>query len=190
MLKHRAGMTIALACASAAMLSAQLQNLNPVPASAPGVSQAAQKHIEAARTAAGAEWDGVFRPVCNGAIGLATPPAPRGTGAGPAGRGGGPPGPPARDTWYRPPQKVFDNLYFVGEQEYSVWALQTSQGLIVLDAIFDYSVEAEVDQGLKTLGLNPADIKYVVVSHGHLDHAGGAKFLQEKYGARLIMSAA
>jgi metallo-beta-lactamase class B len=51
-------------------------------------------------------------------------------------------------------------------------------------------VEAEVDGGLKKLGLNPADIKYVVVSHGHLDHAGGAKFLQEKYGARLIMSAA
>jgi len=40
------------------------------------------------------------------------------------------------------------------------------------------------------LGLNPADIKYVIVSHGHLDHAGGAKYVQEKYGARLIMGAA
>ena len=30
----------------------------------------------------------------------------------------------------------------------------------------------------------------MIVSHGHLDHAGGAKFLQDKYGARLIMSAA
>ena len=30
----------------------------------------------------------------------------------------------------------------------------------------------------------------MIVSHGHLDHAGGAKFLQEKYGARLLMSAA
>ena len=76
------------------------------------------------------------------------------------------------------------------QTEYSAWAITTSQGIILLDAIFDYSVEDEVDEGLTKLGLNPADIKYVIVSHGHLDHAGGAKYLQEKYGARLIMSAA
>ena len=85
---------------------------------------------------------------------------------------------------------MFDNLYFVGQTEFSAWAITTSQGIILLDAIYDYSVEAEVDEGLRKLGLNPADIKYVIISHGHLDHAGGAKFLQERYGARLIMSAA
>jgi metallo-beta-lactamase class B len=112
-------------------------------------------------------------------------------GAAPAGaRAGGPPAAPARETWYAEPQKVFDNLYFLGQTEYSVWGIQTSQGIILLDAIFDYSIEAEVDEGLRKLGLNPNDVKYVIVSHGHLDHAGGAKFLQEKYGARLIMSAA
>jgi metallo-beta-lactamase class B len=168
-----------------------------VPASAPGVSAEAQKHIEAARAAAGTMWEGVFRPVCNGAISLATPAAPRAGGganrgnAGRAGgRPGGPPAAPARETWYAEPQKVFDNLYFVGQTEYSAWAITTSQGIILLDAIYDYSVEAEVDEGLRKLGLNPADIKYVIVSHGHLDHAGGAKHLQEKFGARLIMSAA
>lgn len=171
----------------------------PVPTSAPGVSAEAQKHIEAARAAAGTVWEGVFQPVCNGAISLATPPAPRGGGAGRAGgggggrgggRAGGAPAGPARETWYAEPQKVFDNLYFVGQTEYSVWAITTSQGIILLDAIYDYSVEAEVDEGLRKLGLNPADIKYVIVSHGHGDHAGGAKFVQEKFGARLIMSAA
>ena len=171
-----------------------------VPTSAPGVSAEAQKHIEAARAAAGTMWEGVFQPVCNGAISLATPPAPRGGGAGRAagggggrgggGRAGGAPAAPARETWYAEPQKVFDNLYFVGQTEYSAWAIRTSQGIILLDAIYDYSIEAEVDEGLRKLGLNPADIKYVIVSHGHLDHAGGAKFLQEKYAARLIMSAA
>ena len=133
--------------------------------------------------------------MCNGAIRLARAAAPRGRGAaGAEGRGGaragGPPAAPARETWYAEPQKVFDNLYFVGQTEYSAWAITTSQGIILLDAIFDYSVEAEVDEGLRTLGLNPADIKYVILSHGHLDHAGGAKYLQEKFGARLIMSAA
>ena len=191
--KQIAAVTLAAMVGWSAGAAAQLQNVNPVPSSAPNVSAGAQAHIEAARAAAGEMWDSVFRPVCNGALSLATPPAPRagGTGAGGAGRrGGGPPAPPVRETWYAEPQKVFDNLYFVGEKEYSVWALTTSQGLIILDAIYDYSVEAEVDGGLKKLGLNPADIKYVIVSHGHLDHAGGAKFLQEKYGARLIMSAA
>ncbi len=175
---------------------------SPVPTSAPGVSAEAQRHIEAARAAAGTMWEGVFQAVCNGAIGLATPAAPRAGGAGRAagggagaGRGGAPraggaPAGPARETWYAEPQKVFDNLYFLGMTEYSVWAITTSQGIILLDAIYDYSIEAEVDEGLRKLGLNPADIKYVIVSHGHLDHAGGAKFLQEKYGAKLIMSAA
>ncbi len=74
--------------------------------------------------------------------------------------------------------------------EYSAWALTTSQGIILLDAIYDYSVQDEVEDGLKKLGLNPADLKYIVVSHGHGDHAGGAKYLQDKYGARLLMSAA
>jgi len=194
--KQIAALTLAAVLGSMAGAAAQQQNLNPVPASTPNVSADAQKHIEAARAAAGDVWDSVFRPVCNGALSLAAPPAPRAGGAGRADsggagrRGGGPPASPARDTWYADPQKVFDDLYFVGEKEYSVWALTTSQGIIILDAIFDYSVAAEVDDGLKKLGLNPADIKYVVISHGHLDHAGGAKFLQDKYGAHLVMSAA
>src|SRR5687768_17006749 len=169
-----------------------------VPKSPPaGVSPAAFTHVEAAHAAAGSDWQGLFETTCNGALQLANAPAPRAGGAGRAagggggrGRAGGAPAAPARETWYAEPQKVFDNLYFLGMTEYSVWAITTSQGIILLDAIFDYSVEAEVDEGLRTLGLNPADIKYVIVSHGHLDHAGGAKFLQDKYGARLIMSAA
>ena len=87
--------------------------------------------------------------------------------------------------------KVFDNLYFVGQTEFSAWAITTSQGIILLDAIFDYSVEDEVvERPEEARARTRRDIKYVIVSHGHLDHAGGAKYLQEKYGARLIMSAA
>jgi metallo-beta-lactamase class B len=85
--------------------------------------------------------------------------------------------------------KVFDNLYFVGQTEYSVWAVTTSEGIIAIDTIFDYSVEEEVAGGLKKLGLDPANIKYAVVTHAHPDHHGGAKFLQDRYGTRVIMSA-
>jgi metallo-beta-lactamase class B len=74
--------------------------------------------------------------------------------------------------------------------EFSTWAVTTSDGIIIIDPIFDYSVEAEVVEGLRKLGFDPADIKYVLVSHGHGDHAGGAKFLQDEFGASVIMGAA
>jgi metallo-beta-lactamase class B len=86
--------------------------------------------------------------------------------------------------------KVFDNLYFFGQSEYAVWAITTSEGIIVLDTIFDYAVEEEVAGGMKKLGLDPANIKYAVVTHPHPDHDGGAKFLQDHYGTRVIMSPA
>jgi metallo-beta-lactamase class B len=157
------------------------------------VSPEVERHIEAARAAAGAEHAGLFDAVCTTARNViaqaSAPPRQGGPGRG-GGRAGGPPAPPARETWHAEPVKVFDNLYFLGQTEFSVWAITTSQGIILLDAIFDYSVEDEVVGGLKKLGLDPAQIKYVMVSHGHLDHAGGAKFLQERFGARLLMTAA
>jgi metallo-beta-lactamase class B len=65
----------------------------------------------------------------------------------------------------------------------------TSEGIIVIDPIYDWSVEAEVVEGLTTLGFDPRTIRYVLVSHAHRDHVGGARLLQERYGARVIMGA-
>jgi metallo-beta-lactamase class B len=176
---------IVAACAAIVVAAAQ------APAPAP-LSPEVEKHIAAARAAAGAEHAGVFDAVCTTArnvIAQASAP-PRAGGPGRGARAGGPPAPPARETWHAEPVKVFDNMYFVGQTEFSAWAITTSEGIILLDAIFDYSVEDEVVGGLKKLGLDPAQIKYVVVSHGHGDHAAGAKFLQERFGSRLVMSAA
>jgi metallo-beta-lactamase class B len=152
-----------------------------------GTSVAAQSglsspdtHIAAARRAAGQEHMGVFNSTCGGLN-----PQPRTAPAAPR-----PPGPPPRESWYAEPAKVFDNLYFLGQSEYSAWAVTTSQGIIIIDAIFDYSVEEEVVGGMKKLGLDPTQIKYVIVSHGHFDHSGGAKFLQEEFGAKVVLSAA
>ena len=85
---------------------------------------------------------------------------------------------------------MFDNLYFLGQTEYSVWAVTTSDGIILIDTIFDYSVEDEVVGGMKKLGLDPAKIKYAIVSHGHSDHSGGAKYLQDRFQAKVLLSAA
>jgi metallo-beta-lactamase class B len=126
-------------------------------------------------------------------VNLCNPPQARGTA--PA-RTGQPPAtqqpqsPPDRSTWAREPMKVFDNLYYVGERAYSAWAVTTSAGIIIIDAIYDYSVEEQIAGGLKKLGLDPAQIKYVVISHAHRDHVGGAWYLQERFGARVMMTAA
>ena len=97
---------------------------------------------------------------------------------------------PPRSEWHAEPVKVFDNLYFVGQSAYSAWAVTTSQGIIIVDALWDYSVKDEIADGLKKLGLDPANIKYVLLSHGHIDHAGGAFYLQEHFGAHVIATAA
>src|SRR6186713_2173446 len=136
-----------------------------------------QAHVDAARAAAGTDFAGVFTRICREAAPAAMPPAaPRPE----AQRGARPPGPPPRESWHAEPVKVFDNLYFLGQTEYSAWAVKTSEGIIIIDAIFDYSVDDEVAGGLKAMGLDPASIKYVVISHGHADHSGGAKYLQDR----------
>ena len=97
---------------------------------------------------------------------------------------------PARETWYAEPAKVFDNLYFVGGRIHSSWALTTSDGIILIDTIYPYNSRELIVGGLKKLGLNPASIKYVVISHAHGDHIGGAEMLQKEFGAQVVMGAA
>jgi len=140
------------------------------------------RHIAAARQAAGAEHAGMVDRLCPGAPPPVAPTVARANAP-------SPPDPP-RERWHAGPQKVFDNLYFVGMTEFASWAVTTTDGIIVIDPLFDYSVEDEVVGGLRKLGFDPADIRYVLISHGHLDHAGGAKLLQQRFGARLLMSAA
>ena len=95
---------------------------------------------------------------------------------------------PPRSEWYVEPSKVFDNLYYVGTQIQSMWAVKTSEGIILHDTAFDYTVEEVVDKGFSKVGLDPAQIKYVIVAHAHNDHYLGARHLQDKYHPRVIMS--
>jgi metallo-beta-lactamase class B len=95
---------------------------------------------------------------------------------------------PPRDSWYADPAKLFDNLYFVGGKIHSSWALTTSEGIIIIDTIYPYNSEELIVGGLRRLGLDPNDIKYVIISHAHGDHIGGAQMLQEKHGAQVVMS--
>jgi metallo-beta-lactamase class B len=91
-----------------------------------------------------------------------------------------------------PPTRAFDNLYYVGMGYVGAWALTTSDGIILFDAL-DNPAEAKqyIVGGLKTLGLDPESIKYIVITHGHGDHYGGARYMQDTFpNAHLLMSAA
>lgn len=90
-----------------------------------------------------------------------------------------------------PPAKAFDQLYFFGLGSVCSWALVTSGGIIQIDTL-DNSDEARniIEAGYRTMGLDPAQIKYIIISHGHGDHYGGARYLVEKYHPHVLMSKA
>jgi metallo-beta-lactamase class B len=167
---------VTCAC-SAAILSTALLAQAP--------SSEIDAHILTAKTAAGQDYRGTF-------VNLCLPSAPRGGGAGArggaaAGRGAAAPQIPDRATWYAPPLKVFDNLYWLGTRQHSSWALQTSAGIIIIDTNFAWATRPEIIDGITKLGLNPNDVKYVILSHAHGDHDQGAAELQERYSAQVVM---
>ena len=87
------------------------------------------------------------------------------------------------------PFQIFDNLYYVGIEWVSCYLLVTTDGLILIDALYGDHIDTAID-GIRTLGFDPADLKYVLATHGHFDHVGGAARFQETYGARVGMTEA
>ncbi len=164
-------MTIRFGCVLATFAGMCLANA-PVLAASDSVDD----HLRAAKAAAGVDFGGALSTTCV---------APDNIGGG----SGGPRIIPDRATWYAEPAKVFDNLYFVGTKVHSAWALTTSDGIILIDTLFAYANEDEIVGGLKKLGLNPAKVKYVLISHGHGDHDEGARLMQERYGSKIVMGA-
>jgi metallo-beta-lactamase class B len=146
-------------------------------------------HIAAAKAAAGLNFRDTFVNLC---LPGAAPGGPRGGGAGRGAGGRGAaaaPATPDKAGWYASPYKVFDNLYWLGTRQHSSWALRTSGGIILIDTNFSWAIEPEIVDGFTKLGLNPHDIKYVIISHAHPDHDQGAALLQSHYGAKVVMGA-
>jgi metallo-beta-lactamase class B len=137
--------------------------------------------VSSAKVAADTDWAGTFTRLC-----IPPPPAPAAAPAANAAR----PSPPPRESWHVEPAKVADNLYFLGEKEHHSWALTGSQGIILIEALYDYAVVDEVVGGMKKLGLDINQVKYAIMSHAHGDHDGGAAFLQDSIpGVRLVYGA-
>lgn len=87
-------------------------------------------------------------------------------------------------------EKIFDNLYFIPVPYVSSYAITTPDGIILLDTLDNESeVKTVMIPAMKRLGLDPARIKYAIITHEHGDHFGGAKYLQDTYHTRIYASA-
>lgn len=86
------------------------------------------------------------------------------------------------------PTQMFDNLYCIGTKSVVAWALKTSEGIVLIDSMWDDEDAKLIEKGLKLYGLDAKDIKLIIITHGHGDHYGGANYLAKKYGAKVLMS--
>ncbi|MGY9105537.1 MAG: MBL fold metallo-hydrolase, partial [Alphaproteobacteria bacterium] len=82
------------------------------------------------------------------------------------------------------PIKMADNLFYVGPGYVGVYLITTPEGHILIDASEDPYVD-HVLGNIRKVGFNPADIEYIIISHGHLDHFGGVAAIQDLSGAQV-----
>ncbi|MBI0534317.1 MBL fold metallo-hydrolase [Roseomonas sp. KE2513] len=159
---------LALGCACCAALA-----LPALPAGA-AVPPAVQRHLDLAKEAAGNDL-GAYLRLGNTAL---TPPAAPQVNLG-----------PLINQPVPPPGQAFDNLFYVGARWVSAWIIRTSDGLILIDALNnDDEAERVIGGGMRRLGLDPAQIRYLVITHGHGDHYGGAGWVKRVASPKIVAS--
>lgn len=84
------------------------------------------------------------------------------------------------------PFQILDNIYYVGNQWVGAYLIDTGDGLILLDSTFDDVMWILFDN-IRSIGFDPKDIKILCLSHGHFDHIGGARYIQEVSGCKTYM---
>lgn len=89
---------------------------------------------------------------------------------------------------YLPPVKIFGNLYFVGTCPASTHIIDTGDGLIMLDSGYQHSLYIVLHNMYK-LGLDPANLKYILHTHGHIDHMGASPALVNLFGCKTFLGA-
>jgi len=88
------------------------------------------------------------------------------------------------------PTRIFDNVYAIGSVGTVAYVIQTPAGLMMIDALSANEVESRLLPGFARLGLDPAQVKVILVAHGHADHFGGAAYFQQRFGSRVYVSPA
>lgn len=96
---------------------------------------------------------------------------------------------PATPEWNKPvkPFRIIGNIYYVGAAEVSSFLITTPKGHILLDSGFAETVPL-IQDAFKQLGFSIRDVKILISSHAHYDHAGGLALLKDLTGAGLMAS--
>jgi metallo-beta-lactamase class B len=85
------------------------------------------------------------------------------------------------------PFRIAGNLYFVGNSWCSSHMIDTGEGLILIDTPCGTQLPYLIDS-IWRAGFDPKDLKYIIVSHAHVDHYGTVNALVRMSGARTFMS--
>lgn len=85
-----------------------------------------------------------------------------------------------------PPHRIADNLYYVGTSELSTYLIATTQGCLLINPSYDSTVP-QILQNIGKLGFHSNDIKILLISHAHDDHAAGCARMKQLTGAKLMV---
>ena len=89
---------------------------------------------------------------------------------------------------YVHPFRIFGNVWYVGDDWVCVHLIDTGDGLLLIDC-GNTGATAMLVNAIWEAGFNPADVKWLVLSHGHLDHIGGAAFFRNMFGTKIYLGA-
>jgi metallo-beta-lactamase class B len=96
---------------------------------------------------------------------------------------------PTWRSWNQPvePFRIVGNIYYVGASDIASYLITSPSGHILLDGGFVESAPI-VRDNIRKLGFKPEDVKYLLNSHAHSDHAGGLAQLKQWTGAKFVAS--
>ena len=87
---------------------------------------------------------------------------------------------------YVHPFRIFGNVWYVGDSWVCVHLIDTGDGLLLIDS-GNADATAMLVQAIWEAGFNPADVKWIIHSHGHLDHIGAANYFRRMHGTKLYL---
>jgi metallo-beta-lactamase class B len=84
--------------------------------------------------------------------------------------------------------QMFDNVYYATTGAVGAWIIKTSAGIILWDTL-NTEDEAKdiIEAGMRKFGMNPSDIRVIVIGHHHRDHTGGLEYFQRMYNPTIYM---
>ena len=96
---------------------------------------------------------------------------------------------PQCSEWNKPqkPFRIFGNTYYVEPHGLGSILITSAEGHILIDGALPESA-AQIASNINALGFRIEDVKVIVNSHAHFDHAGGISELQRLSGARVLAS--